>query len=207
MRTHKIALALALAAAVALTAVAANATPNVITSGPLTGMAIELAEGGNVTGGTVNIDGTADGGSIPGVRTEPSLTTPGTAWLAAGSTFGTATLDLSGYDTSAVSFDWGTPGFTDVLTVYESNGVSTSSTFTALDAGFGSQVQSGPGGYVTVTADAGYTLTGLSFANAYYAFEVSNFTAAAPAVPEPANVALMLGGLGMLGFMIRKRRI
>ncbi len=204
MRTHKI----ALAAAIALTAVAANAAPNVITSGPLTGMAIELAEGGNVTGGTVNIDGTADGGSIPGVRTEPSLTTPGTAWLAAGSTFGTATLDLSGYDTSAVSFDWGTPGFTDVLTVNESNGVSTtSSTFTALDAGFGSQVQSGPGGYVTVTADAGYTLAGLSFANSYYAFEVSNFTAAAPAVPEPANVALMLGGLAMLGFMLRKRRI
>ncbi len=201
MRTHKI----ALAAAIALTAVAANAAPNVITSGPLTGMAIELAEGGNVTGGTVNIDGTADGGSIPGVRTEPSLTTPGTAWLAAGSTFGTATLDLSGYDTSAVSFDWGTPGFTDVLTVNESNGVSTtSSTFTALDAGFGSQVQSGPGGYVTVTADAGFTLTSLRFANTTYAFEVSNFTAS---VPEPANVALMLAGLGLLGGMSRQRRI
>ncbi len=197
---------IALAAIIALTAVAANASPNVITSGPLTGMTIELVEGGNVTGGTVNTDGTPAGASVPDVRTEPSLTTPGTAWLAAGSTFGTATLELSGYDTSAVSFDWGTPGYTDVLTVSESNGTTTTSTFTAADAGFGSQVQSGPGGYVTITADAGYTLTALSFANVNYAFEVSNFTAAAPAVPEPANVALMLGGLGLVGFMARKRR-
>jgi hypothetical protein len=166
-------------------------------------MSIELAEGGNVVGGTVNTDGTPGGASIFDYRTEPSLTTPGSAWLAAGSTYGTATLDLSRYDTSAVSFDWGTPGSTDVLTVSESNGASSTS-FTAANAGFGSQIDSGPGGYVTVTADAGFTLTSLRFANTTYAFEVSNFTAS---VPEPANVALMLAGLGLLGGMSRQRRI
>ena len=36
-------------------------------------------------------------------------------------------------------------------------------------------------------------------------FVFSN-VAAAPAVPEPANLALLMGGLGLVGFMARRRR-
>ena len=55
-------------------------------------------------------------------------------------------------------------------------------------------------------ADAGTDITGLVFANSPStdAFEVANFSVTA--IPEPETYALMLAGLGAVGFMSRRRR-
>ena len=45
----------------------------------------------------------------------------------------------------------------------------------------------------------------LTVANTDYTFHTFAFTMAAPAVPEPQTYALLLGGFGALGFMVRRR--
>ena len=92
-----------------------------------------------------------------------------------------------------------------MLTVKSSDGTSTP--FTAAGMGFaftdGNQSFSQ---YVTFVAAAGTTITGLIFDNMpnHDAFEVNNFNVTP--VPEPETFALILAGLGAIGFITRRRR-
>ena len=60
--------------------------------------------------------------------------------------------------------------------------------------------------YVTFVAAAGTTITSLMFDNSpdLNAFEVANFNVTP--VPEPETYALILAGLGAIGFITRRRR-
>lgn len=176
---------------IALCGVAANAAT--ASSGALAGSFIALAQGVDETGGYVG-----SGAGIPNVRTEPVGAIGN--WLAA-SPGNPATVSF-GVGTTAVGFEWGTPSNYDSLVVNEENasGVVTSTTFSYTNFGL---TNFGPDGYVTVTASAHDTIVSLVFKSGQPAFEAANFTAVA--VPEPANVALLLAGVGMLGFMARKR--
>jgi hypothetical protein len=109
-----------------------------------------------------------------------------------------ATVDLGGV--SAVSFEWGTPDSTwNKLLVNLSN--NTTETFRSSDLGIGSSDT-----YIDFTALNGLKITSLTFEeNTNPAFEAANFKVTA--VPEPANVALLLAGLGMIGVVARRRRI
>ena len=114
----------------------------------------------------------------------------------------TVTFD-SGID--YISFLWGSPDTYNLLTVVTSAG---DVNFTASGLGF--SVTNGDQSfsqYVQFTADAGVDILGLRFNNspAVNAFEVANFTVTAP-VPEPETYALMLAGLGAIGFISRRRR-
>ena len=114
----------------------------------------------------------------------------------------TVTFD-SGID--YISFLWGSPDTYNLLTVITTAG---DVNFTA--AGLGFSVTNGDQSfsqYVQFTADAGVDILGLRFNNspAVNAFEVANFTVTAP-VPEPETYALMLAGLGAIGFISRRRR-
>jgi len=114
----------------------------------------------------------------------------------------TVTFD-SGID--YISFLWGSPDTYNRLTVITTAG---DVNFTA--AGLGFSVTNGDQSfsqYVQFTADAGVDILGLRFNNspAVNAFEVANFTVTAP-VPEPETYALMLAGLGAIGFISRRRR-
>jgi len=104
-----------------------------------------------------------------------------------------------------ISFLWGSPDTYNRLTVITTAG---DVNFTA--AGLNFSVTNGDQSfsqYVQFTADAGVDILGLRFNNSpvVNAFEVANFTVTAP-VPEPETYALMLAGLGAVGFISRRRR-
>ncbi len=104
-----------------------------------------------------------------------------------------------------ISFLWGSPDTYNQLTVMTTAG---DVNFTA--AGLNFTVTNGDQSfsqYVQFTADAGVDILGLRFNNSpqINAFEVANFTVTAP-VPEPETYALMLAGLGAVGFISRRRR-
>ena len=114
----------------------------------------------------------------------------------------TVTFD-SGID--YISFLWGSPDTYNRLTVITTAG---DVNFTA--AGLGFSVTNGDQSfsqYVQFTADAGVDILGLRFDNSpsINAFETANFSVTAP-VPEPETYALMLAGLGAIGFISRRRR-
>lgn len=137
--------------------------------------------------------------------TEPGSIAPeGTVgnFLSAGPTAGTtASLDF-GTGVAYISFLWGSPDTYNQLTVSYTGG---SKTFVATDLGLTVGAYA-PSQYVQFTADAGSSITGLSFTNvpSIDAFETANYSVTP--VPEPETYALMLGGLGVLGFMARRRR-
>ena len=128
-------------------------------------------------------------------------------FLAAGPIAGTpATLTFSGTGVDYISFLWGSPDTYNRLTVTSTGGVTQS--FDVGTLGFlttnGDQSVSE---YVQFTASAGVHITALSFFNSPQtdAFESANFSVTTP-VPEPSTYALLLAGLGAIGFVARRRR-
>lgn len=105
---------------------------------------------------------------------------------------------------SYLSFLWGSPDLYNLLTI-----ISTDITevFTVASLGFavtdGNQAFSQ---YVQFLSAPGSKITGVIFNNtpAKDAFEVANFSITA--VPESSTYALLVAGLGVIGFVVRRRR-
>ena len=141
----------------------------------------------------------------------------GGRFLAAGPSLGQPSLLTFNSAVSYISFLWGSPDLYNQLTVTSSNGIvqtfdigGTHGPITPTNINLmfsssnGSQSFSQ---YVQFVAAAGTTITSLMFNNSpsVNAFEVANFSITR-AVPEPETYALMLAGLGALGFISRRRK-
>ncbi len=180
-----------LAAALALTGLAAHAT-------------VVGGLGGNTDAGTFIALSSADvigtlysaGYSVSQLTTSPANAVGN--YLSAAPAPGTDAIFLvppTGQGSPYVSFEWGTPDAYNTLLVFDAAGGVTP--FTA--ASLGIQGDS----YVHFTSD-GPAILSLAFESTTNAFEAANFSITP--VPEPSTLALMLAGLGVVGFVARKRR-
>lgn len=150
--------------------------------------------------------------TVPYVQLTPAGTV-GLKFLAVGAwgnANSTSVVDLSSLQTSYVSFLWGSPDTFNQLTVttdvglyvFDSGGISLSPGSFAFD---GADV----GYYVGFQVDGIDDMSILNLTFSYVeapqnAFEASNFSVTP--VPEPETYALMLAGLGVVGFMARRRK-
>ncbi len=163
--------------------------------------------GGNVDGGALYTANALPNAAIP-TNTAPPKNTVGT-WLAAGpgnsNNDGGDAIVSFGAGTSFVSFLWGSPDTYNKLTVKTTGGGS----FDFTSASFPTVVFNGDqtfASYVGFTGTGGALITSLTFSSPQLnAFEASNFSVTTP-VPEPETYALLLAGLGVVGFMARRRK-
>ena len=128
-------------------------------------------------------------GSIPAVRLSP-LYDSGTYLVVQPG--GTATIDLAG--ATSFSFLWGSPDATNMI---EIDGVS----FTG-NGSLGALANSSNANtrWATFTSETG--MHDFSITTGTVAFEI----AVTNPVPEPETYALMLAGLGAIGFVARRRK-
>jgi Protein of unknown function (DUF642)/PEP-CTERM motif len=144
------------------------------------------------------------------------------AWGPAAS--GTFSMDLDGWtpgtisqsfndvagQTYTVSYDYSrnpANAAQDVSALVSAGGQST--IVDAPDGAFGSEFNMTwqPGGFTFVgTGDDTITLASLDPQNSNAGVFFDNVSVSGPAVPEPASWALMIGGFGMAGAMLRRRR-
>ncbi len=153
-----------------------------------------------ITGGTVYDSDLA-------FADQPAGTVAGNMFLSAGpapNNNSPSTMHFAGTGLDYISFLWGSPDLYNLLTV-KSTG-NPDKTFTVGPTSLNFSVTNGNQAfsqYVEFFAN-GSKITDLIFSSPQDAFEVTNFTVTA--VPEPETYALLLAGLGAVGFMARRRR-
>ena len=158
--------------------------------------------GGSLTfqPGAINTVANASG-SVTNVRTTPlglGMTDP----YSVISIGGAATLSFS-TAVNAFSFTWGSPddgNSLDIATTNFGTTTYTGSQFKTLGGLVGDGMNANTRLF-TITGTGGTLINSITFKSSNIAFEV----ATAP-IPEPETYALMLAGLGAVGFMARRRR-
>ena len=160
------------------------------------------------SGGTLSgaVNGTIEGGKVLPADQPPFAddVVPGANYLTTGPMAGSpAILTFLGGGVDYISFLWGSPDLFNSLTVNSTG--SAGQVFTANSLGF--PVTNGDQSFnqsVQFTALAGAKITSLVFSSTDNAFESANFSITP--IPEPETFALMMAGLGVMGFVARRRR-
>ena len=141
-----------------------------------------------------------------GIAAAPAGTPAGTRFLTVpdSTSNGSATLKLGG-SYKYVSFYWGSIDDYNTIDLLDAGGnllySVTGSGLPAPTAANGNQTGPTSNRRVTFSSDA-VNIAQLRLSSTNYAFEIDTVAAA---VPEPATWALMIGGLGLVGFAARRR--
>lgn len=146
-----------------------------------------------LTGGFTNYSG-----DVVSVATRPLFDLNDFSAITVGDPSPVATLTFAAGVTT-FSFLWGSPDLTNSLGVFGNSGTATFTGSSAFGAGIANG-QNANSQFVTVTDLRG--LNKLTFSTRSIAFEVAQVSA----VPEPETYALMLAGLGAVGFIARRRK-
>lgn len=198
-----------IAAAATIASIGANAAVTGSLGGNTDTFATLSGPGTFNSGGTLSGSATATivGGTVYTIdRSFADDVIAGSPFLAAGPSSGSPATLTFAMPVSYVSFLWGSPDLYNVLTVNSSGPGLTSQTFTAASLLF--PVTDGDQSFnqsVQFSGLAGSMITSLVFASSGDAFETA-FISTTPPVPEPETYALMLAGIGVLGFISRRRR-
>ena len=185
--------------AIAVTACAMNANAGLSFSaaaaaGPVSGGPLVFQPG------SINTNANTSG-SIGSVQTTP-MGLGAMAPYSVISIGGSATLSFM-TPVSTYSFLWGSPDDGNTLDIVGTFGATqtyTGSSFKTL-VGAMSDGNNAFTRVLTITGNGGSLINSITFKSSNIAFEV----ATAP-IPEPETYALMLAGLGAVGFMARRRR-
>lgn len=120
---------------------------------------------------------------------------------------GTSSVDFSGFGASYFGFYMGSPDDYNVVTLYSGNTqvLKINGTDMAQAASLLADGNQSHGFYMNFATDAGTTISRVTFSSTGNAFETDNHAYIA-AVPEPETYAMLLTGLGLVGFASRRRR-
>lgn len=147
-------------------------------------------------------------GGYPGESAPP----PGdsTAYFSVGATHGQVTsssVTFGGNGASYFGYYMGSPDNYNVVTVYSGNTaiLQINGNHMAQSASLLADGNQGHGFYMNFFTDQGTTISRVTFSSSSNAFETDNHAYTA-AVPEPETYAMLLTGLGLVGFASRRRR-
>lgn len=127
---------------------------------------------------------------------------------------GLLTIDLSATAADYYGFRWGTIDFYNTVSFYDGNTLLLSLTGTQVTNGSGDGTTSG---YLNVYAGSGESITRVVLESSRSSLESDNHAvrfmaqslapyAPIASVPEPSTYALLLAGLGLVGFAARRSR-
>ena len=155
---------------------------------------------------TPQYSGTIYFDSVSGVRAQPAGSTGGYAAVGPANAQSSAILDLSSFaEINTITFLWGSVDDYNTLDVL-GTGMSFNGGSMGVAPPSGNQTDPSSNRLVTLTFTGvdRSNVTGLRFSSTGNAFEFDNVNVAA--VPEPASWAMMLGGFGLMGGVMRARR-
>jgi len=147
-------------------------------------------------------------GGLPGESAPPP--NDGTRYFSVGVSGGqvsSSSVDFAGKGASYFGYYMGSPDSYNVVTLYSGNTMllQINGTNMAQAASVLADGNQGHGFYMNFFTNSGTTISRVTFSSSANAFETDNHSYAA-AVPEPETYAMLLTGLGLVGFASRRRR-